>query len=270
MRLAGTSALVAGGTSGLGLATAAMLVEKGAHVVVLGRDRGRGEAAAARIGAAFEAGDVVDDAAVVSAIERASAHGPLRALVVCAGVGFARRTIGRDGEYASAHDLDPMRRLLETNVVGTFNCVRLGATAISRTSADEDGQRGAVVLTASAAAKAAQVGQVAYATSKAAVLGMVLPLARDLAPVGIRVNAISPGGFETGIFGPEGPPEELRAAVAGSTIFPRRMGAPNEFATMALELLTNGYLNATNVDLDAGTRILPKRQRSTAAQRGES
>lgn len=260
MKLEGTSALVIGGSSGLGFATAQQLSRLGVAVVIVARDPDRGERAAGSIGATFVRGDLIDTEAIIGAVERAFAIAPLRSLVVTAGRGYARRTIGRDGDYESAHDVESLRELLELNVVGTFNCVRLAATAMSRTSADAAGQRGAIVLTSSAAAKSAQVGQVAYAVSKAAVLGMVLPVARDLAPVGIRINAIVPGGFETEIYGPSGPPDALRRLVSESTVFPKRMGLPDEFASLALELLSNDYLNATSVDLDAGTRVLPKRR----------
>lgn len=262
MLLEGTSAVVVGASAGLGYATAAGLANRGVRVVITARDADRGHRAADSIGAVFVQGDVTDSVAIIEALDRASEKAPLRSLIVTAGRGHSQRTIGRDGRYESAHELEPMRELLETNVVGTFNCVRLAATAMSCTDPGEDGQRGAIVLTSSAAAKAAQVGQVAYATSKAAVLGMVLPLARDLAPVGVRVNAIVPGGFDTDIFGPSGPSEELRELVSGATVFPRRMGDPAEFASVAIELLTNEYLNATSIDLDAGTRVLPMKKRS--------
>lgn len=259
MNLQGTSAVVVGGSSGLGFATAKMLSDRGVEVVVVARDRDRGARAADSIGGTFVSGDVTDSDAIIRAIDRASSLADLRSLVVSAGRGLAKRTIGRDGQYESAHDLESFRELMEVNVLGTFNCVRLAATAMSRSGPDVNGQRGAIVLTSSAAAKAAQVGQVAYATSKAAVLGMILPIARDLAPVGVRINAIVPGGFDTEIFGPSGPPDALRSLVSESTIFPKRMGVAHEFASLALELLTNDYLNATSVDLDAGTRVLPKR-----------
>lgn len=260
MQLEGTSAVVVGASAGLGYATAASLSKRGASVVIIARNEEPGRQAAASIGAVFVKGDVTDSVAIIEALDRASEMAPLRSLVVTAGRGHAQRTIGRDGQYDSAHGLEPLREVLEINVVGTFNCVRLAATAMSRTEPDEHGQRGSIVLTSSAAAKAAQVGQVAYAASKAAVLGMVLPIARDLAPVGVRVNAIVPGGFDTDIFGPSGPPEALRELVSGATVFPKRMGEPDEFASVAIELLTNDYLNATSIDLDAGTRVLPKKK----------
>lgn len=262
MDLAGTSAVVVGASAGLGYATAASLSSRGVKVVLVARDPERGRRAAESLGGAFVTGDVTDSSVIIEALDRASEMAPLRSLVVTAGRGYAHRTIGRDGRYESAHELDPLREVLETNVVGTFNCVRLAASAMSRTDPDENGQRGAMVLTSSAAAKAAQVGQVAYAASKAAVLGMILPIARDLAPVGVRVNAIVPGGFDTEIFGPSGPSDELRSLVGGATVFPHRMGKPHEFASLAVELLSNDYLNATSVDLDAGTRVLPKKKSS--------
>jgi NAD(P)-dependent dehydrogenase (short-subunit alcohol dehydrogenase family) len=258
VELHGTSAVVVGGSSGLGLATARALVSRRVHVVLLARDRVRGAASAERIGATYCAGDARDTAAVVDALEAATSRAPVRSLVVCAGSGHAERTIGRDGRYESAHDLDAFREVVETNLVATFNCVRLGATAIARAPADPDGQRGCVVLTSSAAAHAGQVGQAAYAAAKAGLAGLLLPVARDLAPVGIRVNAVRPAGFDTAMYGPAGVSDALRGRLAEGTVFPPRMGRPDEFAGVVLELLTNDYLNATTIDLDAGTRTLPR------------
>jgi NAD(P)-dependent dehydrogenase (short-subunit alcohol dehydrogenase family) len=258
VELTGTSGLVVGGSSGLGLATARALVSRGVRVVVLSRNEPRGAESAERIGATYCPGDAADAHAVVAALDTATSRAPLRSLVVCAGTGHAERTIGRDGRYESAHDLDAFREVVEANLVGTFNCVRLGATAMARQPADAEGQRGCVVLTSSAAAHAGQVGQAAYAAAKAGLAGLLLPVARDLAPAGIRINAVRPAGFDTGMYGPNGVSDALRGRLADSAIFPSRMGRPEEFAGLVLELLTNDYLNATTIDLDAGTRTLPR------------
>ena len=222
MNVSGTSAFVAGGTSGLGAATARVLAAHGASVVVLARNARRpGPKAQPRI--AFVAGDVSDPAAVSSAIEQAAIRAPLRSLVVCAGFGDHQRTIGRDGCYESACDLDRFRAVVETNLVGAFNCVRLAATVMSRNRADADGQRGAIVLTSSVSAYDGQIGQAAYAASKAALHGLVLPVARDLAPAGIRINVLVPGAFDTPIYGPDGVGEALRERLSEAVVFPKSL-----------------------------------------------
>jgi NAD(P)-dependent dehydrogenase (short-subunit alcohol dehydrogenase family) len=257
VQLAGSSALVTGGTSGLGRATARMLAASGASVVVLARrpvtDRSEDDG-----DISYACGDVCDTAAVTSAVSAAVAGGPLRSLVVCAGYGDHARTIGRDGRYESAHDLDRFRAVLETNLVGAFNCVRIAATAMSRNIADDAGQCGAIVLTSSASAFDGQVGQAAYAASKAGLHGLVLPLARDLASAGVRVNVLVPGAFDTPIYGPGGVDDDLRRRIGEAVVFPRRMGQPAEFANAVHLLLTNDYMNGAVVRLDAGLRTLPR------------
>ncbi len=258
MRLSGSASLVVGGTSGLGEATAARLRAEGCVVVVTGRDVARGTRVADQLGAHFCQADVLDTDALTGAVELAAGLAPLRALVQCAGGGSARRTIGRDGRYDSAHPLEAFRRVVDENLVGTFNVVRLAATAISRTEPDDQGQRGAIVITSSLAARAGQVGQAAYAAAKAGQLGMLQPMARDLAGVGVRVNAVTPGGMDTAIHGQQGASDELREKVGEAAVFPRRMGRPDEFASLAVELLRNDYLNGVAVDLAAGTTQLPR------------
>jgi NAD(P)-dependent dehydrogenase (short-subunit alcohol dehydrogenase family) len=258
MSLSGTSALVTGGSSGLGLATARALSDRGAAVVVVSRGAEHGRRAAAEVGGRHVAADVCDPAGMAAACDLALSAGPLRSLVLCAGAGHAERTIDRTAGYDGAHDLDAFRRILEVNTVGTFNCIRLGASAMARCPADDHGRRGAIVVTSSLAATGAEVGQAAYAASKAALLGLLRPVARDLAPFGIRINAVKPSGFDTPIFGPAGISDPLREKLAGATIFPRRVGRPEEFARLVVELLGNDYLNATAVDLDAGMTVNPR------------
>jgi NAD(P)-dependent dehydrogenase (short-subunit alcohol dehydrogenase family) len=258
MEFRGQAALVVGGTSGLGEATARRLRSEGCEVVLTGRDREKGEQVARELGAVFRPVDVQDSGSIESALDHAGRLASLRFVVHCAGMGHAARTIGRDARYASAHSLEDFRHVVDVNLVGTFNVIRLAASAMARTDPDPQGQRGAMVIASSLAARVGQVGQAAYAASKAGQLGMLLPLARDLAPVGVRVNAITPGGVDTPIYGEDGVDDALRRRISEATIFPARMAVPEEFASLALELLRNDYLNAVTVDLAAGTTQLPR------------
>src|ERR1019366_8413086 len=193
---------------------------------------------------------------VVAAVEAAIALAPLFSVVNCAGVGWATRTIGKDGEDASAHDLDLYRRVIEINLVGTFNVCRLAASKMSLNEPDPDGCRGAIVNTASVAAEDGQIGQVAYSSSKGGVVG--LTLARDLAVVGIRANCILPGLIDTPIYGTGQASEDFKARLGSGVLFPRRLGRADEFASLAVELLANSYMNAESIRLDAGIRMQPK------------
>ena len=186
------------------------------------------------------------------------ASGPLYSLVNCAGVGWAARTIGKDGEYASAHDLDLYKKVIEINLIGTFNCIRLAATAMSHNAPDEDGCRGAIVNTASVAAQDGQIGQAAYSSSKGGIVGMTLPVARDLAAIGVRVNTILPGLIDTPIYGTGDAATQVKNKLGVMVLFPHRLGRASEFASMAVELLRNSYMNAECVRLDAGIRMQPK------------
>jgi NAD(P)-dependent dehydrogenase (short-subunit alcohol dehydrogenase family) len=243
MKYSSSSALVTGGASGLGEATARLLSGRGVHVVLLDRDEERGPKVAAEIGGKFVRTDVTDPGQVIAAIAAAEESASLRIAVNCAGVPSLGRTIGRDGEYSSAHDLELFRRVIDVNLVGTFNVTRLAATAIARHEPDEDGARGAIVNTTSIAAFDGQVGQVAYTASKAGVVGMTLNLARDLAVVGIRVNTIAPGLIDTPIYGSGDEVEQFKAHLAKDVVFPRRLGRAQEYARMAWELIDNPYVN---------------------------
>jgi len=260
MELQGTSAIVTGGASGLGEATARLLAERGVHVVVadLAVQEEKGAPLAKEIGGLFVPTDVTSTDQVVAAVEAAREMAPLKSLVNCAGIGWATRTIGKDGDYGSAHDLDRYRRVIEINLIGTFNCIRLAATKMSLNEPDEDGARGAIVNTASVAAEDGQIGQAAYSSSKGGVVGLTLPVARDLAVVGIRVNTILPGLIDTPIYGAGEGSEAFKSKLAQDVLFPHRLGRADEFATLAVELLANSYMNAESIRIDAGIRMQPK------------
>jgi NAD(P)-dependent dehydrogenase (short-subunit alcohol dehydrogenase family) len=260
MELNGTSAIVTGGASGLGEATSKLLAQRGVKVVIadLGNQQEKGEKLASEIGGVFAATDVTNTEQVIAATEAAKELGPLRSLLNCAGIGWATRTVGKDGSYDSAHDLDIFRKVIEINLVGTFNCIRIAATAMSLNEADEDGCKGAIVNTASVAAEDGQIGQASYSASKGGVVGMTLPIARDLAAVGVRVNTILPGLIDTPIYGQGEASEQFKERLGAGVLFPKRLGYPEEFATMAVELLSNSYMNAESIRVDAGIRMQPK------------
>ncbi|MFB7575828.1 SDR family NAD(P)-dependent oxidoreductase [Streptomyces sp. NPDC057611] len=258
MELAGSSALVTGGGSGLGEATARLLAANGLKVTVLDRDEAAGKHVADAVDGRFVAADVTDPEQVIAAIDAAVSDAPLRAVVNCAGIPSLARTVGKDGRYESAHDLAAFRKVVEVNLIGTFNVVRLAATAMSHNEPDADGARGAIVNTASVAAFDGQIGQVAYSASKGGVTGLTLPLARDLAVVGVRVNTIAPGLIETPIYDTVPDPETFKAKLVKDVVFPRRLGRSEEFARLAWEALTNGYLNGEVIRIDAGVRLPAK------------
>jgi NAD(P)-dependent dehydrogenase (short-subunit alcohol dehydrogenase family) len=258
MDIRGTSAIVTGGASGLGEATVRLLAERGVRVVVLDMQDDKGEALAKEVGGVFAHADVTDTGEVIAAVEAAKELGTLRSVVNCAGIGWATRTIGRDGTYDSAHDLEVYKKVVNVNLVGTFNVTRLAATAIAQTEPLEDGERGAIVNVASLAAFDGQIGQAAYSSSKGGVVGMTLPVARDLAVVGIRVNTIAPGLIDTPIYGFGGNAQEFKAKLSKDVLFPDRLGRPAEFASLALELITNSYMNAEVIRIDGGARLGPK------------
>ncbi|MFI5098916.1 MAG: SDR family NAD(P)-dependent oxidoreductase [Actinomycetes bacterium] len=258
MDITGASAIVTGGASGLGAATAVRLAAEGAAVVVLDLDEVKGRALADRIDGVYVHADVTSEEQVLAAVEAANALGPLRVLVNCAGIGMAMRTVGRDGSFESAHRLDVFTKVIAVNLIGTFNCLRLAASAMSRTEPDADGQRGAIVNTASIAAFDGQIGQAAYSASKGGIVGLTLPVARDLAVVGIRVNTIAPGLIDTPIYDAFPDPAEFKEQLRRDVLFPHRLGTAEEFASLVLELVRNRYMNAEVVRIDGGARLQPK------------
>jgi NAD(P)-dependent dehydrogenase (short-subunit alcohol dehydrogenase family) len=253
MELHGQSALVTGGGSGLGAAAAAALAEAGARVAVLDRNAEAAAAVAARIGGFAATVDVTDAAGAEAALAAAEAAlGPPRVLVNCAGIGEAGRILGRDGPLA----LEAFARVISVNLIGTFNMLRLAAARMSTLDPGPDGERGVVVNTASVAAYEGQVGQAAYAASKAGVVGLTLPAARELARAGIRVMTIAPGLIETPMF--NGVPETLRQGLAASVPFPSRLGRPEEYAALVLQICANRYLNGEVIRLDGALRMAPR------------
>jgi len=258
MDINGVSAIVTGGASGIGAAVARQLAAKGANVVVADLNADKGEALAKEIDGAFVAVDVTDTTQIQAAVAKALELGPLWVLVNSAGIGWAQRTIGKDGEFDSAHDLDAFKKVIAINLIGTFDAIRLAATAMSRHEPDADGQRGAIVNMASVAAFDGQIGQASYSASKGGVVGMTLPVARDLSASGIRVNTIAPGLIDTPIYGEGEPAEQFKAHLGQSVLFPKRLGVPDELASMVVECATNSYMNAETIRVDGGIRMPPK------------
>ena len=256
MDLNGSSSIVTGGASGIGLACAKRLASHGARVVVLDMNEVTGNAVAKELGGAFAKADVADEAQVQAAVDAAVRLGPLRSLVNAAGIGHAMRTVDREGK---PFDLAAFERVLRVNLVGTFNCIRLAASAMSKTaSVDADGSRGAIVNIASVAAFDGQIGQAAYSASKGGVVGLTLPVARDLAAIGVRVNTVAPGLVDTPIYGSGEGSEKFKANLGQNVLFPKRLGVGDEIASMVLELITNPYMNAEVIRVDGGIRIPPK------------
>jgi len=249
LRLDGIGALVAGGASGLGEATARALAARGARVTVADLNEERGEALAAELGAGFVRADVTDEEQVRSAVE---ATDELRLAVSCAGIGWAERTVKRDGPAA----LEPFETVVRVNLIGTFNVLRLAAAAMAAGEPDDEGERGAVVMTASIAAFDGQIGQTAYSASKGGVVGLTLPAARDLARIGIRVCTIAPGLFDTPLLA--GLPDEARQALGAQVPHPARLGRPEEYAQLACQIAENPMLNGETIRLDGALRMPPK------------
>ena len=254
MELSQHSAVVTGGAGGLGSATVRRLSALGLQVVVFDRALESGQALVAELGAgAAVGGDVNDDADVGAALDAAVALAPLGVLVNVAGGGMGGRTLSRDN---TPMPMEAFRGTMELNALGTFNVTRLAAARMAGNEPDATGQRGVVVNTASIAGYEGQTGQVAYAAAKAAILGMSLPLARDLAPLGIRVCAIAPGTMGTPLM--QSAPEEMKAKLVENIVFPRRMGEPEEFALLVESIVANPYLNGENIRLDGALRFPPK------------
>jgi NAD(P)-dependent dehydrogenase (short-subunit alcohol dehydrogenase family) len=254
MQLENTSAIVTGGASGLGAATARALADKGARVFALDLQSGIDKAAEQDVPAGVEyvATDVTEPAEVRAAVERAAADGPLRTVVNCAGIGPSARILGRSG----LHDLDLYAAVVKVNLVGTFQVLAIAAEAMARTEPDDGGQRGVVVNTASIAAYDGQVGQAAYSSSKGGIVGLTLPAARDLAQYGIRVCTIAPGIVETPMLATVS--EEFRAGLAAGVPFPRRLARPEEFAQLALAIIDHDYLNGEVIRMDGALRMAPR------------
>lgn len=258
MDIRGAAAIVTGGASGIGAAVARQLAERGARVLVADLQAEKGEALAAEIGGEFASVDVTDTDQVRAAVDRAAELGELRVLVNSAGIGWAQRTIGRDGEYESAHDLDAFRKVIAINLVGGFDMIRHAASRMSRLEPTESGDRGAIVNIASVAAFDGQIGQAAYAASKGGLVGLTLPVARDLAAAAIRLNTVAPGLIETPIYDFAPDPAAFKEQLGQSVLHPKRLGTPDELASMVLECLTNSYMNAATVRVDGGIRMPPK------------
>jgi len=251
MQVSGCSALVTGGASGLGLATAQALAAQGAHVVIVDLPTSTGSQLAAEFGFAFVAADVTDETGMARAVAAAGALGPLRVAVCCAGVATAERAVGRDGPLPLGH----FERVIAINLSGTFNTVRLAAAAMMATE-PVDGERGVIVMTASVAAFDGQIGQPAYAASKAAVAGMTLPLAREFAQKLIRVVSIAPGIFQTPMMA--GLPQEAQDSLGAQVPHPSRLGRPEEFAGLVRHIIENAMLNGETIRLDGAIRMAPR------------
>jgi len=254
------AAVVTGGASGLGEATARALAAKGVKVALFDMNAERGEAIAAEIGGVFCNVNVTDDASVEAGFAKArAANGQERVLVNCAGIATAIKTLGRDRETGAIkqHPMDAFERTIQINLIGTFRCIMKSAAGMMETDPiDADGQRGVIINTASVAAQDGQIGQAAYTASKAGVLGMTLPIARDLMGEGIRVNTILPGIFETPMM--KSLPEKAQVALAAAVPFPKRLGKPEEYAKTALFLIDHDYINAEYIRMDGGIRMGPR------------
>lgn len=259
MKLQGCSAVVTGGASGLGEATARALAAEGVKVAIFDLNAEKGEAVAADIGGVFCAVNVTDDASVDAGFARArAAHGQERILINCAGTGNAAKTASRSRETGEIRHfpLDAFNMIIQINLVGTFRCIAKSAAGMLALEPMEDGERGAIVNTASVAAEDGQMGQAAYSASKGGVVGMTLPIARDLMSEGIRVNCILPGIFNTPLM--NAAPQNVKDALAASVPFPKRLGNPAEYASLALEMCRNSYFNGEDVRIDGAIRMAPR------------
>jgi NAD(P)-dependent dehydrogenase (short-subunit alcohol dehydrogenase family) len=257
MKLNGTAAIISGAASGLGAAVARRLAAAGVKPVVADLSEEQGKAVAEATGGLFVKTDVADENSVTAAVQAATSQGvPLRIVVNCAGIGWAARTVGRDG---TPHDLASFRKVIDINLIGTFNLMRIASAAIAQTEpTDADNQRGVVINTASVAGLEGQTGQIAYSASKGGIIGMTVPAARDLAAIGVRVNTICPGIIDTPIYGTGPTSDEWKAKLAAPVVFPKRMGTSDEFAQLVQALIENDYMNAEVIRFDGGIRFQPK------------
>ncbi|WP_296594844.1 SDR family NAD(P)-dependent oxidoreductase [Phenylobacterium sp.] len=253
------SAVITGGASGLGAATARRLAGHGVKVAIFDLNPETGEALAKEIGGVFCQVNVTSSEDVDAAFAKArAAHGQERILVNCAGVGGGAKTVSRDKETGAVKEypLENFERIIQVNLIGTFRCITKSAAGMLSLPVLEDGDRGAIVNTASVAAEEGQIGQVAYTASKAGIVGMTLTIARDLSSEAIRVNTILPGIFDTPLLGRA--PEHVKAGLAASVTFPKRLGVPEEYAQLAETMITNGYFNGEDVRLDGAIRMTPR------------
>ncbi|MCU1390371.1 MAG: dehydrogenase, short-chain alcohol dehydrogenase like [Ilumatobacteraceae bacterium] len=256
MNLQGASAIITGGASGIGEASARQLAALGARVVIADLNEALGQQVASELGGLFVRCDVSSEDDGAAAVAAASEMGPLRALVNSAGIGSAGRTVDRNNDPAPQKNFDLVIRI---NLLGSFNMLRQSAAAMAKTEpVDADGSRGAIVNMASVAAFDGQIGQAAYSASKGGIVGMTLPIARDLAAVGVRVNTIAPGLIDTPIYGTGEASEAFKANLGQSVLFPKRLGSGEELAFMVVELITNPYMNAQTIRVDGGIRMPPK------------
>jgi len=256
MNLEGSSSIVTGGASGIGEACARQLAALGSRVVIADLQEERGQAVASEIGGLFVKCDVSSIEDAQASVAAASEMGPLRALVNSAGIGWASRTIDRNNVPM---ELDKFELVLRVNLLGSFNMLSQSAAAMAQTDpVDDDGSRGAIVNMASAAAFDGQIGQCAYSASKGGVVGMTLPIARDLAAVGVRVNTVAPGLIDTPIYGEGEQSDAFKANLGQSVLFPKRLGSGEELAFMVMECITNPYMNGETIRVDGGIRMPPK------------
>ncbi len=252
MNISGQEFIVTGGASGLGEGTARMLVAAGARVVIADMQEAKGQALAQELGATFMRCDVSQEGDAKAVVERACTLGPLMGLINCAGIAPAEKTVGKNGP----HSLDVFSRVVQVNLIGTFNMTRLAAQAMSANEPQASGERGVIINTASVAAFDGQIGQAAYSASKAGVAGMTLPLARDLSRHGIRVMTIAPGIFATPMVA--GMPEPIQASLAAAVPFPSRLGQPSDFAKLVRQIIDNDMLNGEVIRLDGAIRMPPR------------
>jgi NAD(P)-dependent dehydrogenase (short-subunit alcohol dehydrogenase family) len=253
MDIKGATAIITGGASGLGAATARRLAAAGMQTLIIDMQDQLGEAVAIETGGAFVHADVTRADEVQTAVDIATEMGEIRVLVNCAGIGPPARTLDRDG---NPHDLGHFEKVIAVNLVGTFNCIRLVAAAMATNDPSEDNERGAIVNTASVAAFEGQIGQAAYSASKGGIVGMTLPIARDLSSIGVRVNTIAPGLIDTPLLA--GLPEAARLSLGQQVPHPKRLGKPTEYADLAYLLVTHSYMNGETVRMDGAIRMAPK------------